>query len=146
MESLTNSKKIITILKKEAHIASHTALCELETEATYSSKNREEVLPVGFMRHPDLTPKLVWDNSERYYDSCGEESIVRSTVDASVVLETMIRTAKAAEESNAPYIESTYYLGIAKTAFQLKSSEEHVNPAVKKNFHHMGTFHIKFNY
>ncbi|KAJ8669154.1 hypothetical protein QAD02_000413 [Eretmocerus hayati] len=302
IKSLTNSKKVITILNKEGHIASHTALCELETEATYASKNRDEVLPGGFIRHPDLNPKLVWDDYERYYDSRGKESIVRSTVgiaiqidvdslpnvemlqqlltentqidsnapspsllpqpgpsdssapagapvlsddcgpppsklrrsyesntpdlpnvsgkptvvqtllplnhhyrqvnienvnrarkidfafalthyrelpntpmffgynalihhdpspkqkifylttmnhsptDKSVVLETMIRTAKGADESNATYIESTYDLGIAKIVFQLQSSQIRLNPTLRKNFHHIGTFHIKLNY
>ncbi|KAJ8676937.1 hypothetical protein QAD02_012724 [Eretmocerus hayati] len=263
IKSPTNSKKIITLLNKEGHIASHTSLCELETEATYSSKSRDEVLPYGFIRDANLNPKLVWDNYERaevhsnapslppspqpgpsgscaprssddcepplskkrrenrrsyesvqadlprvsgiakvvqtllpldhQYGQINIENVHRarkidfalmlthyqeipnalmffgynarihhdpspkqkvfylttmnqSPTDATVVLETMIRTAKAAEESNAPYIESTYDLGIAKNTFQLQSSEQRFNPALKKNFHHIGIFHIKHNY
>ncbi|KAJ8670310.1 hypothetical protein QAD02_001569 [Eretmocerus hayati] len=98
------------------------------------------------------TPMFFGYNSLIHIDPSPKQKVFylttmnHSPTDASVVLETMIRTAKAADECNAPYIESTYDLGIAKVAFQLQSSQQLYNPDLKKSFHHIGTFHIKLNY
>lgn len=95
------------------------------------------------------TPMWVGFNAKIKNDSSTKQivsylpTINSSPTDVAVVVETMKRAIKIADECNQTYIQVTYDLAIAKIALQVQSMQ---NDDFARLFIHLGPFHIQMSF
>lgn len=96
-----------------------------------------------------LTPMWVGFNAKLIDDSSKKQIVSylpttnASPTDVAVVVETMKRAIKIADECNQRYIQVTYDLAIAKIALQVQSMQKDEFSCL---FIHLGPFHIEMSY
>lgn len=80
VKSLTNSKKIINILNKFGHCCSYSVLEGIETEATFTTMNANELCPQEIHREPTLCTGVAFNNFDRFVETSSGKDTLHDTV------------------------------------------------------------------
>ncbi|CAD6229692.1 GSCOCG00012125001-RA-CDS [Cotesia congregata] len=79
MKSLTNSRRVITMLNRYGHSIGYNLAEELESEMTYTSIQNSAVIPAGIIATNTLSTHVAFDNFDRFVDTTsGKDTIVMS--------------------------------------------------------------------
>lgn len=70
VKSLSSSEKLLRLLHSYGHCISYSKVLELETEATYTILETDKVCPAGMVLQPSLNSGFVYDNFDRYVETC----------------------------------------------------------------------------
>lgn len=80
MKSLTNSRKVITILNRYGHTVGYNLVEEFETEMTYTSLDEDSVVPLGIDTYSNLSTHVAFDNFDRFVDTTSGKDTMHDTV------------------------------------------------------------------
>ncbi|XP_028982536.1 uncharacterized protein LOC114841645, partial [Diachasma alloeum] len=80
LKSLTNSRKIISIVNKYGHCCSYNVLEGLETELTYAATETAQVCPPGVSLVPHLSTGVAYDNFDRFVETPNGKDTLHDTV------------------------------------------------------------------
>lgn len=80
VKSITNSKKLLTILNRYGHTISYNTAEEIETEMTYSHTAKDSIIPPGIQPMGGLHTHVAFDNFDRFVDTCGGKNTLHDTV------------------------------------------------------------------
>lgn len=68
LKSLTNSKKVINMINKFGHCCSYSVLEGIETEATFTSMNANDLCPENVRRVSNLSTGVAFNNFDRFVE------------------------------------------------------------------------------
>ena len=97
VKSLTNSKKLLTILNRYGHTISYNTAEEIETEITYNHTTNNSIIPPVIRTIDGLHTHVAFDNFDRFIDTCGGKDTLHDTV--GIIYQTENTVITEAEQS-----------------------------------------------
>ncbi|KAG5865424.1 hypothetical protein JTB14_004463 [Gonioctena quinquepunctata] len=80
LKSLTNSKKVLSLINKLGHCICYNVVEGLETEASYTSVGRSELYPSNVHLRDDLHTGVAFDNFDRFVETIDGKDTLHYTV------------------------------------------------------------------
>lgn len=80
LKSLTSSKKLIDLVHAYGHICGYDFLLQLETEATYTLVDNDDICPSNIIRESGLGTAVAYDNFDRFVETPNGRVTLNDTV------------------------------------------------------------------
>lgn len=80
IKSLTNSRKVLTMLNKYGHTINYNLAEEIETELTYFSLLENQLIPSSISVVNNLSTNLAYDNYDRFVETLSGKDTLHDTV------------------------------------------------------------------